>query len=73
MGQPCRDSLRLLGLQLRDLSLGRLLALHMQHLCGACLVCMSVCIVYDVVELGPGDIQPRVALGICLGLLALSG
>lgn len=51
----------------------------LQHLRDARLVCVlgllrvSVCVVYDVVEPSPGDIQPRVAPGICLGLLVLSG
>lgn len=45
------------------------------HLHDACpvwvlgLLRVSVCAVYDVVKPGPGDIQPRVAPGICLELL----
>lgn len=49
--------------------------MYLQHLRGACpawvpgRLRVSVCVVYDVVRPGPGDIQPRVAPGICLELL----
>ena len=68
MGQLGRDSSRLLGLWLR--------AGFWLCLCDICMRpawCVSVCVVCDVVERGPGHIQPRVAPAICLGLPVLGG